>query len=121
MDMSKGSVSFIILLFLGLICLVQQAQVQSLSSKPLSPANVEQLQAQAQGGDPAAQVNLGKAYEDGNGAPQSDKQALRWYGAAAEHGNTPAQNNVGNEFLAVIEPNRSREDLLPVRNFLDCH
>lgn len=86
-----------VILFLGMICLVQEAvaQVQSLARNPLSPVEINQLLAKAQSGDSTAQVTLGKAYEDGNGVPQSDNQALKWYWAAAEQGNAAAQNDVG--------------------------
>jgi uncharacterized protein len=86
-----------VILLLCLICLVQEhvTQAQSLASKPLSPAEINQLQAKAQTGDSTAQLDLGKAYEDGNGVPQSDKQASKWYRAAAEQGNAAAQNNLG--------------------------
>jgi len=86
-----------VVLFLCVICLVQEAvtQAQSLGSKPLSPAEINQLQTKAQAGDSTAQLNLGKAYEDGYGVLQSDKQAVKWYQAAAEQGNAAAQNNLG--------------------------
>jgi len=71
------------------------AQAQPLVSSPLSPVEVNQLQTKAQAGNSVAQVNLGKAYEDGNGVPQSDNQAVKWYRAAAEQGNATAQNNLG--------------------------
>lgn len=85
------------ILLLCVICVVQEAvtQVQSLAGKPLSPVEINQLQTNAQSGEATAQLTLGKAYEDGNGVPQSDNQALKWYRAAAEQGNPSAQNDVG--------------------------
>jgi TPR repeat protein len=76
-----------IILFLCVICFVQKAvtQAQSFASKPLSPIEINQLQTKAQAGDSTAQISLGKAYEDGDGVPQSDNQAVKWYRAAAEH------------------------------------
>ena len=84
-------------LFLCVICFVHEAvtQVQSSASRTLSPAEISQLQAKAQAGDSTAQLTLGKAYEDGNGVPQSETLALKWYRAAAEQGNATAQNDVG--------------------------
>lgn len=86
-----------IFLFLSTICAVQEAvtQAQPTVSNPLSPVEVSQLQTNAQAGDSAAQLKLGKAYEDGNGIPQSDNQAVKWYRAAAEQGNAIAQNDLG--------------------------
>jgi len=86
-----------IILFLCAICFIQEAvtQAQSLASKPLSLVEINQLQTKAQAGDSVAQLSLGKAYEDGDGVPQSDDQAVRWYRAAPEQGNAAAQNNLG--------------------------
>jgi uncharacterized protein len=86
-----------VILFLSIICTVQEsmAQVQPPVSEPLSPVEISQLQTKAQAGDSAAQLKLGKAYEDGNGVLQSDNQAVKWYRAAAEQGNATAQNDVG--------------------------
>jgi len=89
-----------VFLFLSTICAVQEAvtQAQPTLSNPLSPVEVSQLQTNAQAGDSAAQLKLGKAYEDGNGIPQSDNQAVKWYRAAAEQGNAAAQNDLGRMF-----------------------
>jgi uncharacterized protein len=97
MDMCKSERVSSVILFLCGICFVQEGvtQVQSLASKRLSPAEISQLQTKAQADDSTAQLNLGKAYEDGNGVPRSDNQALKWYRAAAEQGNATAQNEVG--------------------------
>lgn len=95
--MRKSNFASAVILSLAMMCLVQEAvaEAQSSTSGPLSPVEVNQLQEKAQSGDPAAQLNLGKAYENGNGVPQSDKQAVKWYRAAAEQGNATAQNNLG--------------------------
>ena len=42
-----------------------------------------------------AQSNLGEMYQKGNGVPQDDKTAVKWYTLAAEQGNANAQNNLG--------------------------
>jgi TPR repeat protein len=87
---------FAFLLFLGMSCLLQRALAQAApSSSPLSSEEINQLQAKARAGDSAAQLALGKAYEDGNGMPQSDKQAVEWYKAAADQGDATAQNSLG--------------------------
>jgi TPR repeat protein len=88
----------------SLICLVQQAvaQQQPASRPRLSPEEIAQLQAKADAGDSDAQVSLGRAYEDGNGVPQSDRQAVRWYRAAAEQGNAKAQNSLGLMFRSGL-------------------
>ncbi|MCU1298045.1 MAG: Sel1 domain protein repeat-containing protein [Acidobacteriaceae bacterium] len=60
------------------------------------------LQTQADANDSEAQLALGTAYEDGNGVPQSDKEAVKWYRAAAEQGNAKAQNRLGLMFRSGL-------------------
>ena len=48
----------------------------------------------AEGGDSAAQYNLGFMYNNGQGVPQDYKEAVKWYRLAAEQGNAMAQNNL---------------------------
>lgn len=99
--MCKSDCVSSVILFLGvflvMICVAQETVIegQSRAHSPLSPVEINQLQAKAQSGDPTAQVALGKAYEDGNGVPQSDVQAMKWYRAAADLGNSTAQDDVG--------------------------
>ena len=49
----------------------------------------------AERGDAKAQVNLGLMYDNGEGVPQDDAEAVRWYRLAAEQGNADAQVNLG--------------------------
>ena len=49
----------------------------------------------AQGGDVAAQYNLGVLYFEGKDAPQDYLEAAKWYGAAADQGDRQAQFNLG--------------------------
>jgi uncharacterized protein len=68
-----------------------------LSARPQSAASAEevaQLRAKAESGDAEAQLQLGRAYDDGNGVPQSDSEAVKWYRAAAEQGNATAQDEL---------------------------
>jgi TPR repeat protein len=74
---------------------VPQVVAQAPSTHPLSPEEINQLQTKAQAGDPTAQINLGNAYERGDGVTQSDAQAVKWYRAAAELGTATAQNSLG--------------------------
>ncbi len=37
-------------------------------------------------GDPEAQISLGFMYAEGQGVPQDDAEAVRWYRKAAEQG-----------------------------------
>lgn len=50
---------------------------------------------EAEAGDAEAQFQLGRAYEEGNGIPQDDQLAVKWYKRSAERGNVRAENNLG--------------------------
>lgn len=62
---------------------------------PANPQNAPPLQAQAETGDPAAQLNLARAYERGDGVARDEQKAAEWYRKAAEAGNAVAQNRLG--------------------------
>jgi uncharacterized protein len=49
----------------------------------------------AEQGDAEAQINLGFMYRDGDGVPQDDKEAVRWFRLAAEQGLANGQFNLG--------------------------
>ena len=49
----------------------------------------------AESGHAAAQYNIGVMHEWGNGVPQDNSQALRWYKRSAERFHKDAQNNLG--------------------------
>ena len=42
-----------------------------------------------------AQVNLGLMYDTGDGVPENDAEAVKWYRLAAEQGNANGQLNLG--------------------------
>ena len=46
-------------------------------------------------GDADAQYNLGLMYADGEGVPEDDAEAARWYRLAADQGDAFAQHNLG--------------------------
>jgi len=46
-------------------------------------------------GDADAQYNLGIMYDNGQGVPKDDVQAVKWYRLAADQGNAIAQTNLG--------------------------
>jgi len=64
------------------------------SQKAAEPSNQALLRA-AQSGDPKAEFQLGRAYEDGNGVPHDDDRAAEWFHKAADQGNVDAQNSLG--------------------------
>ena len=49
----------------------------------------------AEQGSALAQFNLGFMYDQGEGIPKDDKEAVKWYRLAAEQGNAAAQGNLG--------------------------
>ena len=53
------------------------------------------LMAMAEDGNAAAQVNLGLMYATGEGVPEDDAEAVRWFRMAADQGNRTAQHNLG--------------------------
>ena len=46
-------------------------------------------------GNAKAQYNLGVMYDNGEGVPQDDAEAVKWYRKATEQGYAKAQNNLG--------------------------
>ena len=52
-------------------------------------------QAAAEQGDAEAQFNLGVMYRDGEGVPQDEAEAVRWFRLAAEQGLAVGQSNLG--------------------------
>ena len=58
----------------------------------------------AEQGLAAAQYNLGVIYDKGQGVPEDNAEALKWYRLAAEQGDADAQNNL------LADRNRSRCD-----------
>jgi TPR repeat protein len=65
------------------------------SRTTLSTVEIQTLKAKAEAGDAKAQLQLGAAYEDGNGVHQNDEQAVNWYRKTAEQGDAEAQNDLG--------------------------
>lgn len=59
----------------------------------------EDIQVQAENGDPIAQTKLGVAYSTGNQVDVDKKKAAEWYGKAAEQGYPSGQWNLA--FLYV--------------------
>lgn len=76
--------------------LVVRPLQQEADKRPtLSATEISQLQAKAEAGDAAAQTKLGLAYQQGNGVPQNDDLAARWFRKAADQGDASAQNDLG--------------------------
>lgn len=76
----------------------------------LSATEIAKLQADAERGDATAQYALGVAYEAGNGVPQSDESAVKWYRKAAEQGNAAVQNRLGVMYRIGQGVSRDKEE-----------
>lgn len=63
-------------------------------------ATPEEVTKMAQQGDAEAQWRLGKLYRDGDGVPQSDKDAEDWFHRAAEQKYVPALSALGSQYWA---------------------
>ena len=55
----------------------------------------DELRKAANQGFAVAQYNLGVRYDDGEGVPKDDAEAVKWYRKAAEQGDAGAQCNLG--------------------------
>lgn len=69
-----------------------------LCGNPLWADDLATLRANAQHGDPWAQLNLGAAYDNGMGVAADPSQAAVWYRRAAEQGVAQAQFNLGHSY-----------------------
>ena len=59
-----------------------------------SPEEIARITAAAEKGEVWAQYNLGILYENGEGVPENDATAVKWYRKAAEQGIANAQYNL---------------------------
>ena len=60
--------------------------------------DVEALRARAEQGNAPAQRALGFSYANGQGVPQSEAEAVKWWRKAAEQGDAYAQFNLGGAY-----------------------
>lgn len=90
----------------------QPAPEQTESRTKLTVSDISHLQAKAEGGDAAAQLALGVAYDEGNGVLQSDALAAKWFRKAADQGNAEAQNALGVMYRVGLGVERNKEEAL---------
>ena len=70
-------------------------------SKAVTPSMpFDELRQLAEGGDTFAQYSLGSRYHNGEGVPQDDVQAMRWFERAADQGYAAAQATAGAYYWA---------------------
>jgi len=65
----------------------------------IGQTDVEDLKAKAEQGHAQAQYNLALMYYRGQGVPQDDAEAVKWFRVAAEQGEATAQFNLGFMYL----------------------
>lgn len=66
-----------------------------LASNAFAAPDFDETMAEANQGDAIAQFNLGVMYENGEGVPENDAEAVKWYRKAADQGLADAQYNLG--------------------------
>ena len=64
-------------------------------SMPLLADNLSHWQGRAEKGSANAQYNLGAIYDNGDGVPEDDTEAVKWFRKAADQGHVNAQFNLG--------------------------
>jgi uncharacterized protein len=62
----------------------------------------------AEQGDAQAQTKLAWMYEKGQGVPQNDQEAVKWYRKAAGQGNAEAQALLGAMYVKAVPPDNVR-------------
>ena len=70
-----------------------------LSFQSVNALDFDETKALADQGDADAQSNLGIMYENGNGVPENDAEAVKWFRKAADQGHAKAQSNLGVMYL----------------------
>ena len=61
-------------------------------------SDFEQTKARAEAGNAFAQASLGVMYHYGEGVPENDTEAVKWFRLAAEQGEAAAQFNLGSSY-----------------------
>jgi len=80
--------------------LIAVAILETAFSAPISAQQetVAEVRAKAEQGVAEAQFNLGVMYATGEGVPEDDAEAVRWYRLAADQGDAFAQFNLGEKY-----------------------
>src|SRR6266852_1564275 len=78
----------------------------------LNASTFNQLQKEAEQGNPQAQYALGGAYYNGNGTARNPVEGARWLLKAAENGYAPAQCDLGVMYEKGARVEQSYKDTL---------
>ena len=66
-----------------------------ITSTAFAAPDFDETMAAAKQGAAYAQYNLGNMYDNGDGVPENDAEAVKWYRKAADQGHVSAQINLG--------------------------
>ena len=70
-----------------------------LAFQSATASEFDEMKALADQGNANAQLNLGVMYDNGEGVPENDAEAVKWYRKAADQGDAIAQSNLGHMYL----------------------
>ena len=93
MTVHRARVLVLAAVLVGITALSPYTRV--LTQQTVDDLQLDELRALAEQGNANAQTNLGVRYANGQGVPQDDTEAVRWYRLAANQGNAVAQTNLG--------------------------
>ncbi len=99
--------------FIGVILTLLSALLSTCGAQVApqsSPQPFAELQRAAEAGDAEAQFRLGRAYEDGDGAPKNDDLAAKWYRKATDKGSAAAQTSLGVLYLTGRGVDKNKEE-----------
>ena len=77
------------------VLLVAFAVLAGFQPRTTKAQDIDQLRKTAEQGDSCAQSILGLMYDKGEGVPEDDRKAVKWFRLAAEQGHAEAQFNLG--------------------------
>ena len=75
--------------------LVTLAILVAFQPGPAEAQDIEEIRKAAEQGEAKAQNNLGYMYDQGEGVPEDDSEAVKWYRKAAEQGHAWSQVQPG--------------------------
>lgn len=87
-----------------------QETPQTGNAEKITPAEISQLQADAEKGELGAEFRLANAYLHGDGVPQNEAMAAKWFRKAADQGDPAAENQIANMYRSGIGVPRDKEE-----------
>lgn len=78
-----------------------EADVDARKAVPIEEMELAPLRKAAQAGDPSAQRELAKRFENGVGVKQNNQRAVEWYRKAVEQGHLDSMSDLGNLLVRI--------------------